>query len=188
VEERTPYDWYGNNHSSLLKLLEKKIVTNFSRANLFNANLGGANLRNANMLGTNLGEAILTAANLTGANLECANLENAKLKDVNFSKANLRGAILGGSNKSILEFWTHYIGEDYPFLDLKKNLRGVKLEDAILDKKIKKEILEKLKILEIFEKEECERKQEREQEAKENYISPLDAFEGDIDLYNSHYD
>ena len=30
VEERNPYDWYGNNDSGLIKLAEKKIVTNLS--------------------------------------------------------------------------------------------------------------------------------------------------------------
>jgi uncharacterized protein YjbI with pentapeptide repeats len=141
---------------------------NLSEAVLFKADLRGADLRNVNLIEADLFKADLRGADLRGADLREANLSEADLRKANLSeadlmeanlsgtdlrKANLTNAFLEGADLSAAGLIGANLGKaDFSKADLSKaSLSGAinltanqlcdanKLDNALIDKKIKKQ-------------------------------------------------
>ena len=108
-----------------------------------------------------------------------AKLVNAKLWNANLEGANLEGANLEGANLSWANLErTNFLGAKLPYY---LHFQGAKIEKAILSDDIKININKDLEIWEILEE------KRKRKNFRKSFINPLDAFEGDIDLYNEHY-
>jgi uncharacterized protein YjbI with pentapeptide repeats len=119
-------NWYQKN---------KKVIPDFSQANLSNLNLRGVNLNKALLKQTNFNHTDLSQGQFTNANLEGANFLGSNLLDANFKGANLDYVIFAQAvinTRTVMAIKYRQVHEIVNRQTANKNFSGIDLSNSNL--------------------------------------------------------